>query len=401
MGASTESSRPRGAAIGIMAIAGIAMALGTIQPGMAMLFGVYSDVPMTTIMYIISLPSLTCLIGTFIAGIIAGRFIKYRTLALLAGIVWVITGVLPGFVYGFEVLLVTRCIYTFAMGMLMPLYNPLINALYSEDKQARMLSIATFVAYGGTMVLQLVGGFLADIQWNFIFFTHFLGVIAVVLMIFVPEPPKEAMTERKKTEKGALPARVVVMGVFFAVMGLCMMPVLFNYSVLVAAIDDSVAVAATVQLFYSIGCMVGGLLFATFFKLFKRFTIGVAALLVAVGQLLLVMSGNVPLMCAAMFIAGFGYCMIMPAVLHIAGLVTKPSLLPFATSIIMILMNVTSFIATPFITMVAGFAGGDAIFAPIWTCIIIVAVLAVATLVVNPFPKSASAEQSEAVDKAA
>lgn len=382
------------APLGIMAIAAIALGLSSIQAGMNMLFGVYSDVPVTTVMLIVSLPSLTCIIGTFLAGLIVGRVIGYRPLALIAGIVWVVSGVLPGFVYGFEFLLVTRCIYLFACGVLMTMYNPLINAFYSGDKQARMLSVATFVAFFGGMILQMFSGFLADMQWNFIFFTHFLGVIAVVLMMFIPEPPKET-GKKQKTEKGALPARVVVLAIVFGVCALCMMPALFNYSVLAAAISDSVALAATIQIAYTVGNMVGGLLFSTFMRLFKRFTIGIDALLAGIGMLILMVAGSVPLMCVGMFIAGFGYCMIMPAVLFIAGQVTKASLVPFATSIVMMLMTLSALIAQPYIMIVAGLAGGDAIFTPIWVSIVIVAVVGVIALVVNPFPKDAFAQASD------
>ena len=72
--------------------------------------------------------------------------------------------------------------------------------------------------------------------------------------------------------------------------------------------------------------------------------------------------------------------------LAIVGVSVEPKLVAFATSLLMIFMNIASFISSPFIQLV-GAITGDAIMAPIWVGFAIFVVCAVLLLVVSPYPK--------------
>ena len=76
----------------------------------------------------------------------------------------------------------------------------------------------------------------------------------------------------------------------------------------------------------------------------------------------------------------------MPAIMMIIGLVTPGESLAFATYIMMALMNFTSFLATPWITLIGNITG-DVTRMPVYVGAALMAVLAVTLLFVNMFPQ--------------
>ena len=77
----------------------------------------------------------------------------------------------------FNILIITRGIYGVGLGFIMVLGNPLISIHFSGDKKAKMLSIGSFVSFAGVMLLQLLGGFLADIELQYVYLAHLPALV--------------------------------------------------------------------------------------------------------------------------------------------------------------------------------------------------------------------------------
>jgi len=383
--------------IGIMAIFSLSMALMTIQPVVAKLIEFYTPdgISVVKIMYVLSLPQLMMIIASLIAGVIAGRIIKYKTLALLATALAILGGIAPTFNPDFNFLLFSRCFYGFGLGVLTVLGNPLVSAFYSGDRKARILSIGTFMSSFGAMVLQLFGGFLADIDLKYTYLTHALCLIPFILiLLFLQEPPTEKLQLEQKTEKGPLPARVIGLSIFFGLVSLCgFMPTMNNFSVVIAKLNTSAAVAAVAMVIFSIGTMTGGLFYMPLYKFARRFSIAISCLIGALGITIVLYGGSVPVIYLGMFIAGIGFNSILPAVLMIVGQVTKPTLIPFATSIVFVVLNGAGFLVAPYIGLIAGIPGTDPVMTPISLSPIILCILAVIMFLFNPYPKNIKTDQ--------
>lgn len=93
--------------------------------------------------------------------------VKYRTLALTGCIIFTVSGTLPAIVGGsFAFILVTRALVGIGLGLMAPLGNALIIGLYEGQKQAAYLGYGTLLMNGGGIVLQMLGGALADVGWK-------------------------------------------------------------------------------------------------------------------------------------------------------------------------------------------------------------------------------------------
>jgi MFS family permease len=380
--------------ISIMSIFALSMTLGSIQPAMNKIFEFYGEqgIPMTTTMYLTSLPQLVSMAGSLVAGVIAGKFLSFKTAGIIGILLVILGGIAPTFIPGFIILLVTRMIFGIGMGFLMVLGNPLVSAYFYGDKKAKILSIGSFVSFAGAMVMQVFGGILADVSLNFVYLTHFLaGIPFILVLFFLKEPPRDKTRIQKKGKGGMISGRVIFIAVIFGLATLSVMPLYINLSVLVGEVNTLAAVAAAVQVIYSLGNAVGSLSFMTLYKYCKRFSMGIFCIITGIGIIIMLNAHILPLMCIAMFIAGFGYGGLMPVSLMIAGLATKPSQIAFATSVVFIGMNVLGFLATPFAGLI-GSLTGDPLTAPIIVGTALILIIGVFLLIVNPFPKKAHKE---------
>ena len=91
----------------ILAMAFFGMGVGTITPALNAIFVQFSDLPITTLLLVSTLPSLTVIPATLIAGSVAGSKVKYRTLAIIGMTLFVLGGVAPYFATDFTVKVMT------------------------------------------------------------------------------------------------------------------------------------------------------------------------------------------------------------------------------------------------------------------------------------------------------
>lgn len=373
---------------GIMGIFFISMALGSIQPAMAKMYEVWPNISKVAIGYMISLPAGTVIIGSLVVGaLLSAKKIGYKTTAILGSLLFILGGVAPTFIHNFWVALIGRGVVGFSLGFLSALGNPLISAFFDGGRRAKLLSLSIFFAYGGQCVMQLFAGVLCDMNFWYTFLTNFIAVIGLIaILVGLKEPTDDELPVVEKTEKGKLPGRVVAMGCILAVCSLCIFPALFGYSVICAKFTDKVTTAAMVQIVFSIANMIGGLAFAITFAKFRRQTINIFLLVCAVGLFVVARSGSVFMLSVGMALVGFADCVIIPAVLYVVGVSCKPAMVAFGTAVVMSLMNVTGFLASPYIALI-GKITGDSLYAPIYTGAVLFVIVAIICFVKNPFPQ--------------
>lgn len=381
--------------IGIMSLFFLSMSLGSVAPAMNKMVEFYGaqGIAMTTVMYVTSLPQLISVVGSFIAGAVAGKALSFKTCGILGILLLLFGGVMPSLLSSFAALLLTRMVFGAGFGFLMVLGNPLVAAFYDGDIKARILSIGSFVTFGGAVVMQTLCGILADIDLKYAYLTHLVAVIPLIfVLLFLREPPAQQVETQQKKAREPLPGRVIFIAVMFGLATLFVMPLYINLAVFVGRVNSLATVAAVVQILYSIGNMLGGLCFMVFYRCFKRFSMGISCIIMSIGMVIMLSATSLPQMCVAMIISGFGYGGLMPASLMITGLVTKPSQTAFATSIVFVGMNVLGFLATPFANLVGNITG-DSLVSPVLTGTVVITIIGVFLLIVNPFPKNAKKKE--------
>jgi MFS family permease len=379
----------------IMSIFFIAMGIGTITPALQTIMEAFPDLSVSTIYLVSTLPSLIVIPATLFAGAVLGSKMKYKTIASLGILLFVVGGVAPVFASDFTVVLIERAVFGIGLGLISPLGNALVLGVYGEDKRAAMLGMGTLMMNIGGIVLQFLGGSLAGISWNMAFWPHALGILSFVLvLLFLPEPPQMVVPEGAEKPKVKIPGSIWLIALLFGISMFITYPILMGMSSWLSLneVGGSTTSALVIAMF-TVGGMIGGALFAPAYKALKRFIVGATLCMVAVGIAMIIFIPNLISIIIGCTLVGIAFSMMMPAVFMIVGMITDPQAIPMATSILLAVMNGFAFLYTWWSALIANITG-DSLKMPMVVGLIIGVVGAVIFMIVNPFPKSAQAPQA-------
>lgn len=340
----------------------------------------------TIALYAGSIPALTSMVSSLILGFVAGKKLPYKLTAAVCAATMIVTGTIPFLAQSFGAILLSRCFFGLGLGGMMSLQNPIATKLIPAEKRSSILGLGTFVAFTFQCVLQLVGGILADVSWNLVFFTHLiLAIPFVVLVIFLPRIEPESDVGRQG-EKPKLPVSAVLMCIMVGVVTLNLAPLLFGSAFYVAELSDSATVAAIIAMLFSIGCMVGGLIYPVLYKLFKGKCFTVFLLIGALGLLISATARSIFTLGIGFFIGGISFASTQAGLMMLLGLICPAERLGFASALMMVFVNLGGFLCSSW-ERIIGLLTGDSLYMPLFTGAVIFAVLAAVLFFFSPFPK--------------
>ncbi|HHX77192.1 MAG TPA: MFS transporter, partial [Firmicutes bacterium] len=250
----------RSLTIAIMSIFFLMAGIGAITPGLQSIADAFPTVPFNTILLANTLPSLFIIPASFLAGTVAGSRIKYRTLILGGILLFTCGGAAPIILDNFTLILVTRAIFGIGLGLITPLGNALILNFFEGQARANLLGAGNVSLNAGGIVLQLLGGFLAAINWRYTFLSHLFGLISLVIVyILLKEPEK---VERPAERKTPVPKAVYFYSLLLMLMFLFTFPLMLSMSSIISeeGLGDASAAAVVLSMF-TVGGTVAGLVF--------------------------------------------------------------------------------------------------------------------------------------------
>lgn len=327
----------------------LAMGIGTITPAIATIGGAFPKVSFSTLLLVSTIPALISIPVSIIGGSVAGKSVRYRTLVLFATFVFSIAGAIPYFLNDFTQILLARGLFGLGLGLIMPLNSALIFNLVPYHKQASVMGINGVVMNIGGIVLQLLGGLLASVNWNYSFLAHALGIITfIIVLIFLPEPPKAELSAGvagAEKVKLKMPISVFGWGLLFGIITIFDYPSLTNMSSVLLTIKANAAVAGVVLMFMTVGGMAAGAVFGKVFQKTGRQTLNIGLVFFIVSQIIFSFSQSVILFIIGEACLGIGLTLGMSSIYMLAGASVHPSQTPMAMSIIVSGMNLGGFLS--------------------------------------------------------
>lgn len=268
----------------IMALYFMAPTISAISPAMSSIASAYPEVDPAAIGYVLTITAALQAVTAVIAGALAGRKVNYKTLAIIASTLVVVSGCFPYFLgsgdVDFVMLLVSRAVLGVGLGIVMPLSNALVLAAFTaESDRSRLIGVGNGMLNIGTIVTNLLGGFLCGISWQSTFLVYALGVVLFVLSVFAMREPEHVQQEEvaEKPASGKLPAVSFAFILFFLLMCVVTQPVIVYCSQVLAeaGITDAMVSAIMVSVF-SIGGIAVSLPFTGLFKVFRNALLPIA-----------------------------------------------------------------------------------------------------------------------------
>lgn len=338
------------------------------NPALASFADLFPDLSYSTITYLATLPSLICIPFNLIAGNIAGKKVKYKTLTLLAIALIIIGGIAPFFFTNFIGWCICRCILGIGMGLVMPLGGALVASMFEGKKAVQMQGVGTIVLNMSGVALQLVSGWLVGYNVNYAWLLHgALLIVFIMVWIFLPEPEKiEDETSASATgtisggSKISMPISVWLFSVSFGFLFMFCYTLIMNMSKIVIGENlGTTAVVGTITALFTVGGIVAGVMFAALHRLLSKWLIPVMCILIVFSLLLGYFGSNIAMLMAASFFTGVGTFVVWPACINEFGEICQPEQISLASGIFMAVLNIGCFLASAYNGIVGKFMGDN------------------------------------------
>ena len=362
--------------IAIMSIFLVNMGNSAVTAAIQNIADAFPHIKYSSVLLIATLPSLTMIPFVLLSGAVAGSKIRYKTLVIVGLMLFTLAGIAPVFLHSFASILAARALFGAGLGILSPLAPALIFNLFHGQARANALGISSVFTNIGGIIFQLVGATLCMLNWRYTFIVYLIGILSIVIVRFaLSEPEKIEKADNKKVK---IPLQAYIVFILFGFFALLGTPVLMNMSTIIITSNlGNAASAGFVLSMSTVGGMAAGALFGRIYKVTSKFTISVALLIAAAGLVLVNYAHSIFVLTTGTAILGVGFGIMMPAVMMTLGLMVPPAASAFALGIMMVFMNVFSFLSTFYLGFLAEVIKNPSPRLPVFVAMVVYAIAGV------------------------
>lgn len=353
-----------------------------VNPMMTSLASFYeqSGIAYSTVLMLSTIVSLMVIPCSLISGAIAGKKIKYRSLAILSLVLALVGGIGPYFIRNFYCVLGFRALVGAAIGFASSLSSALVSRLFPGDKAATMQGIGTTVNNLAGVAYQFLAGVICTINVHYTWFVHLILIIPlafVVLFLKEPEPVAKAETQTQTpSSKGGLPAMVFLISIAWGLIFMAYNPMGLNMSsILVSEGIGNETLAGTIGSLYTVGGMVAGVIFGKLYHHLGKFIIPFAMICEVVGLALGYWSTSAALLMVGSFLTGLAIFTIWPASIMEFTEALPPEKIVTASGIFTACLGLGGFLTSPYVAIITKVSGSTSPRLPILVGVILAAVI--------------------------
>lgn len=379
----------RGNLISVLAVYFAANVIFITSPAMqAFATDLYPEIAYGTVLLLSTISSLFMIPGSLLAGVLLGKKISFRQMAVLSMGGIIIAGVLPFFIRTFAFVLVMRAIVGFCIGLGFPLQSTLALKLFDDEERPGVLGKATFVMALGSIVYMVLSGVLCDVDASYVWLIHGVLILPLVLvLVFLKEPQETGDTKAAEKEDGKkekLPGMAVFASTMFMIIFFAFYPVILNMSAIIDYENlGTGAVTGIISSLFTIGNALAGLIFARVYKLAGKYTVPAGLVLWIAGMAVFGFGHNLPMIMIGVIVSGIAAQIVWPGTVNSFSEYVPESRLSLASALFVSGMNLGCFLTSFFISGVSTVTGNDNPRLPCMIGLVIVIVFAAVWSVVE------------------
>lgn len=323
-----------------------------IQPAISLISEAFPNLSITTIQQLISGVALPTLIGALLAGPLS-QYISRKKLALISSAIITIGGFGPLlFINNFNAILGLRLFMGLGLGLASPCAVSIIATYVKPEKANKYIGIKESVAAIGSFLVTIIAGWLAAITWTAVFYMYLVGVLVILAVLFLLPEDKPVAKIKKSggTTEKFKPNALLITSLSFAFLYM----VFFNSIGLnLALYMKSTGLGGAVQSGYvssmvSLGSIVAGFILAWLVKVFKKGTLGIGAICLAVGFGLLCIAPSIEVCLIGAFFVGLGNNICVAQGTYLCTKSTNPNFYVLTTGLFVAAIHLAQFI-TPYV----------------------------------------------------
>lgn len=372
-----DSSISTKACIGVLFVTIVTYVAGATTPALAILFAQFAEYPQWLVSMISTITSLGTVVGVLMFGAVANGKMKFKTIATIGMLTAGVFGILPTFLnQSLMLILVLRLVQGWGIGFIMSLGATwFLRSVRDVKERGKWVSWNQAVGSFGAVLFTLLGGWLADIQWNYCFLSFGLMFVAWVIVLVLFKEPKsieeiiaeEGVTAGKEFEQAK---RVRIPGIaWFIIIALTVYQILLSQGLnLLAVVMDmtGAGTASMVGVMLSVFCVVTAVVCVfggQILNVLKSWASPIALLCLAVGMVVEVVATTIPMFMIAVILFGVGACILAFANFEMS-LVNSPAGLAWGAVLIMVGSNLGNVLSS-FVLGALQAVGGENVYFPI------------------------------------
>ncbi len=360
--------------IGILALFCTMSEFAILTPSIASFSHHFVGTDITTIMFANSITGVISVPVSILVGMALHK-IGFKPAAVVGILIMSLGGAFPFLmpdITDYSYVIFSRVLVGFGLGLMFPVGNATIIALYDGEERSRLLGLGITIQFVFNLIYTTAAGFLTEISWNYSFLAYLIGLVPLVVVVaWMPEAKpfvRSALAKQRALQaaeggagavaragsegdaggakKQQIPRAIWGYALFALTGWICVVAV----QVVTSTILDERALAGPGQAALVINCcglgtIVSGLVFPRLIAIFKERLFGVSALLIVVGIFPCFFAESALVYAAGVFVLGFGGSAFFTAAQDATGNIAPTSRIPFVSGIMTSMMNLGPFIA--------------------------------------------------------
>ena len=310
----TSRNRKQIICLAILSVSLIICSGNAITPDLPAMIKAFSNIPASIVNLSATVQQFAVIITLFISTIMAKKIGMKKTISM--GLVLVgLSGIIPLISNSFMLIILSRIILGIGIGFFNSLAIDIINIYYQNDKAQRIKTIGIRTAFEplGVCVLTMLAGWLATINWHFVFIIYFTAFPVLWFFYhFVPEihvaPIQSKSASAKSNWKDLFNVSTIILTLMMVFMCIVTAAVSVQVPNIIAQkhLGSSEMASTTISL-NTLASMAMGFGFSIVFKRLRRFTLPFGMLFMALGTLIIAMTNNIIILMMGTIIVGFGF----------------------------------------------------------------------------------------------
>lgn len=311
-------------------------------PAMAAAF---PDIPLSMVEMLTTIPSLFLMISVLTSSFIAKK-LGYKQTIVLGLSITSISGVIPAFIGDFYVVLVSRALLGFGIGLFNSLLITLIAYFFDGEERTSMLGFHEALGGLGGMVITFIAGRLINIHWQAPFLAYSIAFITLGIVIKVaPKVKTSDILEKvsrpvtgkeENTQSGyfviGFMILIVISAILYMTMGIKVATLIVQLGYGQAS-DGSLVI-----MLLSFGAMLSGFLFGKMYRWLKDYILPLGYIVVACAMFMIGVSNHTYITVLGGFLVGFGFRVVMPYLTNIVNMAHLKNT-TLATSLLLVAYN--------------------------------------------------------------
>ena len=299
---------------------------GAIAANIPAMAKTFADVPLQTVEMLSTIPSLFIIISVLMSNLFA-RYLGYKRTILIGIAIVLVSGIIPALIGNFWIILISRALFGFGVGMFNSLLVAIISHFYEGDERAAMIGYQSAFEGLSGMFMTFAVGQLLKIHWQTSFWVYLIALpVFILFLLFVPnvaydeigkEKPADGGMKSSAVPKNSEPALgkrdflgyivllviAVIIYMSIAVKGTTLMTTL-GYG---DATDGSNILALI-----GVGAMSAGFLFGKVYRITRTYTLPISFSVMSIGMFLIASSNSVLQTSIAAVVCGFSFRTFLP-----------------------------------------------------------------------------------------